>query len=465
MLPTRTNLNDLILPEIANPKSIIKVLNVTQPEYDALSEDLKVLYAQDPDTLLYNIPDEIWVKQIRSGAICGVWPTTGGSSTAPLMDHYGVTGKVHLYDGQTGSEYHTALDRFFEEMGMEYPTDEVTDNADIFFIGHTEEESCRQYFKRYFEADHPDNKVRVINDTHCYQYQGYRYWEMPEHLKGILANVDGIIEITDENGEVNRGILECKTTRFNSSTAKLFKAGQVPYKYYIQLVVYMAVMNLPFAYICCKTGIDRDGFDYLYVERNLGVEKLVLSAIDQFFTDCENDTAPTINEESSDNILKFYRKMAGEIKDEAPLIELPESFGDIAIQIMDVNNELAEIAVAKKELEAKRIELLNQVLPYVGESTYATISIDEESYYSLKFRNTDKTLDTEKLMAEQPEIYNMYLQTKSTFNLALFKKEQKLLLPQYETFKYKKGGLTEAKKNFCEVEIKKKMAEKMPKKE
>jgi len=458
MLPTTTDLSTLILPEEANPIAIIQVLNVRPEDYDKLPEEKKKLYVFDEETDRYNIPDDVWANQIRSGAICGAWPTTGGSSTAPLMDHYGVTERLVLYAGQTGSEYSTTLDRFYEEMGLEFPMDEEDDGKDdIFFIGHVEEESCRQYFKRYFEKDHPGDKVKVINDTTCYQYQGYKHWKMAEHLKGILANVDGIIEITCTDGITRRGILECKTSRFNTEVAKKFAEGVVPFKYYIQLVVYMAVMNLSFAYICLKTGINETDFTYIYVERNFDAEKLVLKAIDEFFTACENDEAPSLEGETSENILKYYRKMSGPIKEDAPIVELPEEYATIAVKLQDISVRLADIANIKKELEAKRIEYLNEILPMVGESTYATVSRDDEYYYALKFKNTSKALDEEKLKAEKPEIYEMYLQEQpKKFNTTLFNKEQKPLKEKYETFKYKKGGLTEAKMNFCEVELKKK---------
>ena len=456
MLPTRTDLKTLILKG-ADPIKVIQVKNVKEADYNALDEKKKALYELNEETGMYDIPDDIWSERVRSGAVAGVWPTTGGSSTAPIMDAYGVTDKIVLYDGQTGSEYKTAMDRFMEESGISYPEEPAADTGEILEVGHEEEDSIRKRFKRIYEEDHPGDTVKVINDTNCYQYNGASYWGLPDHMKGILANVDGIIEITSGKNTY-RGIIECKTSRFNSKTTKLFKQGIVPYYYYIQLVIYMATLNLPFAYICLKTGMYKEDFTYIYVERNLDIEKIVLDAVDEFFTDVEDDNPPSVEGEPASKILEFYRKSFGPIKEDAPIVELPAEYADTALKLMDVNNRISELEASKKALEAQRIELLNTILPMVGEATYATVSLDKDTYYSLKFRNTDKALDEAALLAEDPDTYKHYVTKKDSFNKSLFKKEHPDLYAKYETFKYKKGGLTEAKKNFCQVDVKTKKA-------
>mgnify|MGYP000223048765 CR=1 FL=1 len=117
--------------------------------------------------------------------------------------------------------------------------------SDVLWVGHNEEPSIRNLFKRNYCKDHPLDIVKVINDCHMYQC-GMRDHTGKLLYPFVLCDLDGLVEI---NGVT--GILECKTCNKGSEDYKLWKK---PYRAFEILPAGMLVHALhePPIWLYCR---------------------------------------------------------------------------------------------------------------------------------------------------------------------------------------------------------------------
>ena len=180
--------------------------------------------------------------------------------------------------------------------------------SDVLWVGHNEEPSIRNLFKRNYCKDHPLDIVKVINDCHMYQC-GMRDHTGKLLYPFVLCDLDGLVEI---NGVT--GILECKTCNKGSEDYKLWKKHIVPLKYYLQVCWYMLCMNLPYGYIVAKWGLLPSECVYIYIERNFDVENLIIKMAQDFLEAVKTKQPPDLNNQNMDRLFVYWRKKNGQSK-------------------------------------------------------------------------------------------------------------------------------------------------------
>lgn len=218
----------------------------------------------------------------------------------------------------------------------------------------------------------------------------------PKH-SWMLADVDRLVV-----GE-NAG-LECKSTSaFNKTN---FEKADIPAQWYTQCVHYMAVTGAKKWYLAVLVlGV---GFYDFVIERNEEDIKALEEIEDDFWNNhvmvgIEPD--PDGREETSEVIKSLYTAQEGESVDLLPYRGLLD--------------EYAKITASINELEQKKEQLKQELQIYMA---MATEGITEGYKVTWKQQVTNK-LDTKRLQAEHPEIYNAYLKQSVSRPFKITKKE------------------------------------------
>lgn len=200
----------------------------------------------------------------------------------------------------------------------------------------------------------------------------------------MLANVDR--EVVGENA-----LLECKTA--NAYGADRWADGQVPQSYEIQCHHYMAVTGADRVYIACLImGID---FVVRVIERDEDVIRY-LTAIEQDFWQkyvLADEMPPADGSEAAgDEILRAY----------------PESDPDQSIEFYDFDDDLDrldQIDRLQAELKAEAESIKQSIQQKMKDAETAWIGDRKITWKSTKPR---ETIDTKRLKAEHPEIWEEY---------------------------------------------------------
>lgn len=415
-----------LIRDNADPNRLLPVKNVKKREYDALPDKDKVLYVWDAEAERYNIPDSTWASELRTGKHFGIKTAIGGSDVGVLLDGSDFIKSWQFYEGQHGSNYKTALQLFHEKTGVEPEIKEKQDDY-ILFNGHNLEEAVAQKFIRMYRKNHPDDEIEMKNDTHIYQC-GIR--EQKGNLKYpfALGNFDRIIEV---NGL--KGILEIKTTFRNADGYELWDQGIVPLKYMVQVLYYLAIANLSFAYIACDKGFGEDDLTYIYIERNLSVEDDLMEMVKKFVECVENQVEPDVSEQDVDKLLAYRARVIGSYdpKKVGPT-QFPESYADILLRLKEINEKRDFLKKEDETLKKEASTLLAQIIEPYGKSSCAYCKISENKTLRLtmnpRVNESRRGIDTEKLKKEDPELYMQY---RTKFDDSLFKKEQKGIFRKY----------------------------------
>ncbi len=204
----------------------------------------------------------------------------------------------------------------------------------------------------------------------------------------MVAHIDR--RVVGENA-----ILECKTA--NSFQNSFYASGNFPAHYYAQCQHYMAVTGADRVYLAVLC------FPHLYYtmyERDDGEISALLEAESKFWTQVESDTAPEIDasESTSEAITAMYPESNA---DEAPPVT-----SEIEIAL----NELEELDNAMKSIKTTKDALENQIKAYLGEAESA-VSEDWKVTWKTQVRNS---VDTKRLQAEKPGIYQEYMKSTSS---------------------------------------------------
>lgn len=213
----------------------------------------------------------------------------------------------------------------------------------------------------------------------------------------MLADVDRLVV-----GE-NAG-LECKSTSaFNKTN---FEKADIPAQWYTQCVHYMAVTGAKKWYLAVLVlGV---GFYDFVIERNEEDIKALEEIEDDFWNNhvmAGIEPDPDGREETSEVIKSLYTAQEGESVDLLPYRGLLD--------------EYAKITASINELEQKKEQLKQELQIYMA---MATEGITEGYKVTWKQQVTNK-LDTKRLQAEHPEIYNAYLKQSVSRPFKITKKE------------------------------------------
>lgn len=195
-----------------------------------------------------------------------------------------------------------------------------------------------------------------------------------------LADVDRFVV-----GE--EAILECKTT--SEMNKKLYRDGEYPNRFYVQVQHYMAVLGKQTAYLAVLIG--NSDFKIFTIERNDKEIAALMEAEKQFSEWMESKTPPPVDgSESTKNALT---SMLPQEQEEEPE---PAYLSDKK-QMLDT---LMEINAAIEQMESQRDAIKNQLIESMGGAWHGNCD-----GYSISYKpQTRKTFDWKKLQKEHPNL-------------------------------------------------------------
>ena len=182
----------------------------------------------------------------------------------------------------------------------------------------------------------------VVAEEFNTQHSEYSVRELDRTLKRgyALANIDRLLH----HPEKGYGILECKTTSaFNN---KEWTGDTVPQTYYAQVMHYLAVTGLDYAYICCLIG----GQDYkeFYIERNQDECEFIIDACRHFWESYVIPELPPAAD-GSDAYSKYQKEKADSLEDET--VDLAEDENATTEKYDDIQAKIEELEKEKKRIQ------------------------------------------------------------------------------------------------------------------
>lgn len=202
----------------------------------------------------------------------------------------------------------------------------------------------------------------------------------------ILASVDRLVV-----GE-NAG-LECKTA--NGFAERAWEGDEVPDAYYVQCQHYMMVTGAERWYIAALIGGNH--FVYKCIERNEKEIEALMEAETEFWRKVEAKEMPEVDGSESCTLALSERFAGG-----APAIELPSEADKIFLTL----DGLKESA---KSIKAQIDEQENKLRAMLGDAEAGTTGSGRRVTWKTQAGRV--TLDSKRLKAEKPEIYEQYSKT------------------------------------------------------
>lgn len=333
-----------------------------------------------------------------------------------------------------------------KKMGIK-PKLEVAFNEENKAAGHVFEPFVAINFLRYMHMNFPDTKVKLIKDclrdilpyleSACPDSDSYKLfidsqdkvveefnkkWNLnpsamyqcgTKNEDGTLrypfalANIDGLVEI---NGKV--GIFEAKTTSTKSHAIRdYWEQGKIPPYYYWQLVFYMAVMNVDYAYITCIWGVTLSDMAVIYLERDLAVEEEFMDFLAQFVEDMEVGLPLDESKSDPELVSQYYFRLYGPASgDKDNSIELPTYCRKIVKEAIALDKKIDEAEKALAELKSKKANVFNEIHPIMKDNAYAKIVMADKTVYGVKLKPSMKRakFDTETFRNDHPDLYEEY---------------------------------------------------------
>ncbi|MDE6626797.1 MAG: YqaJ viral recombinase family protein [Lachnospiraceae bacterium] len=357
--------------------------------------------------------------------------TIGGSAVASVMGVSPWITATELYDKMTGND----------------PKYAVEINAESKIAGHIFEPFVALNFMRYMKKYLPDVKFTLIKDIfrdirpYLKDFIGekpskaidtllddifnimVKKWGINPNVmfqcgdtdsKGnllypwALANLDGIIEITQKNGKKGRGIWEAKTTSSrNIETINNWKAGIVPAYYMTQIQYYMKIMNLDFTYITCCWGFTLDDMVVIKVDKDPDYIETMFNELTKFVDMIDMGCSPDPAQEDQELLAQYYVRKFGAPEPSVPMVDLPDSCEETVIRAQILADEIAAAENRLKDLKRKSAEVYNQLLPIYGKAEYGQLRINNSQVIGIKLVTPMKRpgFDEAAFKTKYPDLY------------------------------------------------------------
>ncbi len=257
------------------------------------------------------------------------------------------------------------LDKTSEEINSEY--------TEAMFWGTTLEPVIRQVFS---------NKIGKTVEEVNYIIQSREYPFM-------LADIDGIIR--EEDGSVS--LVEIKTV-------SAYKAAEwvdgVPIEYYIQIQHYLAVCELPRAYVVYLVGGNE--LNYKLVERDEETIQSIIMLEKDFWDKVANGVKPEADSNSGDALNQLYPQSSN------TRLLLPDEADGLI-------EEYVNIKMIEEDVKKKKSELENKIKAMMGDAECGR----SKNGYNVSWKSAVSShLDTTKLKKDKPELVEEYT-TKSSY--------------------------------------------------
>lgn len=204
----------------------------------------------------------------------------------------------------------------------------------------------------------------------------------------MIANVDGIV--TDKNG--TKAVLEIKTTN-SFTTAKDIEDG-LPAEWYCQVQHYLAVTELPKAYVVILIGGNQ--LKWQIVERDEETIQTIVALEQHFWHEhVLKDVPPSVDANSGDALALLYPT-----SNDANII-LPAEADELVAQWLEIKKAEDELKTAKATCENKLKALLKDAESGIAPNGY---SVSWRSY-------SQSRLDSTRLKATHPDISAQFTTT------------------------------------------------------
>ncbi len=250
------------------------------------------------------------------------------------------------------------------------------------------------------------NKKWPLNPSAMYQC-GTKNPDGSLRYPFALANIDGIVEV---NGKL--GIFEAKTTSVrNHAVRDYWELGKIPPYYYWQLVFYMAVMNLDYAYITCIWGVTLNDMAVVYLERDLELEEKFMDFLAKFVEDME--LGLPLEESKSDPELVsqyFYRLYGPASGEKSDPIELPKYCRKQIKRAVRLDTKIRGLEDYIKELKSEKAGIYLELQPLMKNNAYARIVMADDTVYGIKLKTPMKKakFDEEGFKNDHPDLYDEF---------------------------------------------------------
>ena len=185
---------------------------------------------------------------------------------------------------------------------------------------------------------------------------------------------------------------------------------------------------------------------------------MIIDMAEKFVQCVKTNTPPDLKGQNMDRLFVFWRKKMGNASSDVPPKDLPDSYKETILQLSYMNDEIKAANKTATEIKERRNNLLaEKIFPVMGNANEARVSFNEKKDLVLHVRDksfTNMKIDTKRLQEEDPDIYRMYLITKTEFDQKRFVKENPDLVDEYMI---EDDTLTDGKMNFCDVNLQNKL--------
>lgn len=278
-------------------------------------------------------------------------------------------GSVLGYNAPWCSPYQIWL----EKTGQYQPPD-ISDKVAV-QIGNELEDLVARMFTQ-------ETGLKVQKDNKTYFHKEHPF---------LLANIDRKII-------GKRALLECKTT--STHNRHEWKDDEVPPSYLLQVQHYLNVLDYDKAYIAVIIG--NSEFVWKEIKRDEALINLMTERLVEFWQiNVLQGVAPAID---------------GSIQTKQALSEIYDNLSDIEYpmsrQQIEITESLVQMTEDAKLLDKMIEEKKNQLRAFMGENDTQSLVSDQ---YKVTWKDTTRTtLDTKRLKADYPEIYEQYSKQSTT---------------------------------------------------
>lgn len=291
-------------------------------------------------------------------------------------------------------------------------------------IGHMFEGVIRYKTVPYLLNQIGITNFRIEEDTHMYQHGNPDY-------SFARADIDGLILI---NGVL--GGLEIKTTNWrNIATIEEWKSGVVPPYYEAQVRHYMAIMNLPFFYICCAWGFNpEDEAVLIKIDRDMNLEAQLMNEEREFWEEHVIAGELVKDEDCSPSIVRdYYGRRVVRNNNETPVpLDENQLIPLVAEResILDrINNAKKDLSNAQEELAAVEVAIMQQFDSNDANGSYMK-DANHKVFVTCKSKLANKSYDLEEIKKNLPDIYDKASEVK--FSASKLTASEKALITPYQ---------------------------------
>ena len=327
------------------------------------------------------MPNDEWLEYRRKGI--------GGSDAGIVMNT---------------SPWATPLGLYHDKVGTEPLIKEDEGKNFIFAYGHFVEPFVAEYFYNNFDEKYKTwleekigekiDHIKVYRDTNLYRHPEYQFMQL---------NLDFRIDIITYNGDLLRGVFECKTTsQFN---ADKWQGEDYPINYGWQCRHAMAVIDADFSILACVAG-NTEGFYFVkFIKRDKAREEILIKEEEKFWERVINRDPPTTeNMDVSDTgaaLIEDLKKYVNAATESKKTLYNSEENSKPFKRYFELKDKMKEL---KKEIEVEE----GIIREKLGESQSAVLELDDYIYSVNARKSTRRSLDIAKLRKERPDIVDTY---------------------------------------------------------